>query len=154
MQEKCYKKTVGEEATFLETAKDYFNQFKEIPAQKHWICLKNYFNQKCGSVMSLAPTPFPLLDIPFGSMCALVISLAWRFLLVRSCLVKYHLRVLPACGLPDCEKVFFIGRNSRKFPKFPFYPQGPIKFDIGQIFPFFPASTQTTQIQPYDNPAL
>ena len=56
-QEKCYKKTVGEEATFLETAKDYFNQFKEIPAQKHWICLKNYFNQKCGSVMSLAPTP-------------------------------------------------------------------------------------------------
>jgi hypothetical protein len=42
MQEKCYKKTVGEEATFLETAKDYFNQFKEIPAQKHWICLKNY----------------------------------------------------------------------------------------------------------------
>ena len=42
---------------FLEVAKDYFNQFKEIPAQKHWICLKNYFNQKCGSVMSLAPTP-------------------------------------------------------------------------------------------------
>jgi hypothetical protein len=27
-----------------ETAKDYFNQFKEIPTQKkHWICLKNYF---------------------------------------------------------------------------------------------------------------
>jgi hypothetical protein len=44
MQEKCYKKTVGEEATFLETAKDYFNQFKEIPTQnKNWICLKNYF---------------------------------------------------------------------------------------------------------------
>jgi hypothetical protein len=36
---------------------DKFNQFKEIPAQKkHWICLKNYY-QKCGSVMSLAPTP-------------------------------------------------------------------------------------------------
>ena len=34
-------------------------------------------------------------------------------------------------------KGFFIGRNSRKFSKFPFYPQGPIKFDIGQIFPFF-----------------
>lgn len=49
-QEKCYRKTVGEEVTFLETAKDYFNQFKEIPAQKHWICLKNYFNQKCASV--------------------------------------------------------------------------------------------------------
>ena len=57
MQEKCYKKTVGEEATFLETTKDYFNQFKEIPAQKHWICLKNNINQKCGSVVSLAPTP-------------------------------------------------------------------------------------------------
>ncbi|KAG2546246.1 uncharacterized protein LOC120649925 [Panicum virgatum] len=48
--EKCYKKTVGEEATFLESAKDYFNQFKAMPAQKHWICLKNYFSQKCSSV--------------------------------------------------------------------------------------------------------
>jgi hypothetical protein len=52
--QKCYKKTVREEATFLETARDYFNQ---IPAEKHWICLKNYINQKCGSVMSLGPTP-------------------------------------------------------------------------------------------------
>jgi len=51
-------------------------------------------------------------------------------------------------------KVFFIGRNSPKFPKFPFYPQGPIKFDIGQIYPFFPAPTQTTQIQPRDGPTL
>ena len=51
--EKCYKKTMGEEATFLESAKDYFNQFKAMPAQKHWICLKNYFSQKCSSVMSL-----------------------------------------------------------------------------------------------------
>ncbi|WVZ60342.1 hypothetical protein U9M48_010383 [Paspalum notatum var. saurae] len=48
--EKCYKKTVGEEATFLESAKDYFNQFKEMPPQKHWICLKNYISQKCNSV--------------------------------------------------------------------------------------------------------
>nr|CAB3493418.1 unnamed protein product [Digitaria exilis] len=47
--EKCYKKTVGEEATFLESAKDYFNQFKAMPAQKHWICVKNYFSQKCSS---------------------------------------------------------------------------------------------------------
>ena len=39
------------------------------------------------------------------------------------------------------RRVFFIGRNSRKFPKFPFYPQGPIKCDIGQIFSFFPAPT-------------
>ena len=147
MQEKCYKKTVGEEATFLETAKDYFNQFKEIPAQKH---------RKCGSVMSLARLRPPLSSsrYPVRSMMCVRDSLAWRFLLVRSCLVKYHLRVLPACGLPDCEKVFFIGRNSRKFPKFPFYPQGPIKFDIGQIFLFFPASTQTTQIQSCDNPTL
>ncbi|RLN42937.1 uncharacterized protein C2845_PM01G29910 [Panicum miliaceum] len=50
--EKCYKKTVEEEATFLESAKDYFNQFKAMPAQKHWICLKNYFSQKCSSVFS------------------------------------------------------------------------------------------------------
>lgn len=49
-REKCYKKTVGEEATFLEIAKDYFNQFKEVPAQKHWICFKSYFDQKRGSV--------------------------------------------------------------------------------------------------------
>ncbi|CAN6292325.1 unnamed protein product [Urochloa humidicola] len=48
--EKCYKKTVGEEATFLESAKDYFNQFKAMPAQKHWICVKNYFSQKYNSV--------------------------------------------------------------------------------------------------------
>ncbi|KAJ1293825.1 hypothetical protein BS78_01G098400 [Paspalum vaginatum] len=48
--EKCYKKTVGEEATFLESAKDYFNQFKEMPAEKHWICLKNYVSQKHNSV--------------------------------------------------------------------------------------------------------
>ena len=46
-------KTVGEEPAFLESAKDYFNQFKAMPAQKHWICLKNYFSQKCSSVMSL-----------------------------------------------------------------------------------------------------
>ncbi|XP_062214737.1 uncharacterized protein LOC133915549 isoform X2 [Phragmites australis] len=55
--EKCYKKTVGEDATFLESAKDYFNQFKDMTAQKHWICLKNraraageYVSQKSGSV--------------------------------------------------------------------------------------------------------
>jgi hypothetical protein len=63
-QEKCYKKTVGEEATFVETTKDYFNQFKAMPAQKHWICVKNYFSQKCSSVMSLAPTRSPLLNLP------------------------------------------------------------------------------------------
>ena len=61
---------------------------------------------------------------------------------------------LPGSSPRELSKVFFIGRNSRKFPKFPFYPQGLIKFDIGQIFPFFPASIQTTQIQPCDNPTL
>jgi hypothetical protein len=54
----------------------------------------------------------------------------------------------------SCSHGFFISRNSLIFLKFPFYPQGPIKFDIGQIFPFFPTSTQTTQIQPCDGPAL
>ncbi|CAL4919018.1 unnamed protein product [Urochloa decumbens] len=28
----------------------YFNRFKVMPAQKHWICVKNYFSQKCSSV--------------------------------------------------------------------------------------------------------
>jgi hypothetical protein len=32
---KCYKKTVGEEATFMETAKDIFTQFKENAAKAH-----------------------------------------------------------------------------------------------------------------------
>jgi hypothetical protein len=49
---------------------------------------------------------------------------------------------------------FFIGRKSSIFSKFPFYPHGPIKFDISQIFPFFPVSTQTIQIQPRDGLAL
>jgi hypothetical protein len=63
-QEKFYKKTVGEEATFLESTKDYVNQFKAMPAQKHWICIKNHFSQKCSSVMLLAPTCSPLLNLP------------------------------------------------------------------------------------------
>jgi hypothetical protein len=50
--------------------------------------------------------------------------------------------------------VFFISQNSPKFSKFLFYSRGPIKFDISQIFPFFHASTQTTQIQLRDGPAL
>ncbi|KAL6843479.1 hypothetical protein ACP4OV_026541 [Aristida adscensionis] len=47
---KCYKKTVGEEATFLESAKDYLSQFKDTPAKSHWICFKNWISQKSGSV--------------------------------------------------------------------------------------------------------
>ena len=73
-REKCYKKTVGEEATFLESAKDYFNQFKAMPAQKHWICLKNYFSQKCSSVMSLASPPLLFSVLPFGAARARVFS--------------------------------------------------------------------------------
>ena len=72
--EKCYKKTVGEEATFLESAKDYFNQFKAMPAQKHWICLKNYFSQMCSSVMSLASPPLLFSVLPFGDARARVFS--------------------------------------------------------------------------------
>jgi len=30
-------KTVGEEPAFLESAKDYFNRFKAMPAHKYWI---------------------------------------------------------------------------------------------------------------------
>ena len=63
-------KTVGEEPAFLESAKDYFNQFKAMPAQKHWICLKNYFSQKCSSVMSLAPPPVLFSVLPFGDASA------------------------------------------------------------------------------------
>jgi hypothetical protein len=88
-REKCYKKTVGEEATFLEIAKDYFNQFKEVPAQKHWICFKSYFDQKRGSVMSHAHTPLFFSIFRWVRCCTRVISLAWRFHLVRSCLVVY-----------------------------------------------------------------
>jgi speckle-type POZ protein len=51
-------------------------------------------------------------------------------------------------------RVFFIGRKSPIFPKFPFYPRGPIKFDISQIFPIFPVSTQTIQNQSCDDPTL
>lgn len=97
-REKCYKKTVGEEATLLESAKDYFNQFKEMPAQKHWICLKSYVREKYLSVMSPAPTPSPLLDIPFGDARARFLLLGDFFWLDRrsSCLVVYYLLVLPA----------------------------------------------------------
>ncbi|KAF0910364.1 hypothetical protein E2562_001542 [Oryza meyeriana var. granulata] len=55
----CFKKTAGEEAeaTFMERVKDYYNQFKENSAEKHWICFKDkfrasgdYFSQKSSSV--------------------------------------------------------------------------------------------------------
>ncbi|BAF10898.1 uncharacterized protein [Oryza sativa Japonica Group] len=37
----CYRRTVGEEATFKERSKDLFRQFKDAPAGDHWVCLKN-----------------------------------------------------------------------------------------------------------------
>lgn len=37
----CYRKTVGEEATFMESSKDLLRQFKDKPAGEHWVCLKN-----------------------------------------------------------------------------------------------------------------
>ncbi|GJM96447.1 hypothetical protein PR202_ga13286 [Eleusine coracana subsp. coracana] len=70
----CYKKTVGEEATFLETAKDYFTQFKDTPAKTHWICITNrvraageYVSQKSSSVKPLAPRTL-LLPALFRSL--------------------------------------------------------------------------------------
>jgi hypothetical protein len=57
-------------------------------------------------------------------------------------------------GVGDAEEGFFIGRKSSIFSKFPFYPRGPIKFDISQIFPIFPVSTQIIQNQSRDDPTL
>ncbi|XP_040377785.1 uncharacterized protein LOC121053849 [Oryza brachyantha] len=37
----CYRRTVGEEATFKERSKDLLRQFKDAPAGDHWVCLKN-----------------------------------------------------------------------------------------------------------------
>jgi hypothetical protein len=55
---------------------------------------------------------------------------------------------------PVTNRVFFIGRKSPIFSKFSFYPRGLIKFEISQIFPFFPVSTQIIQNQPCDGPTL
>ncbi|KAM0856941.1 hypothetical protein ACQ4PT_048789 [Festuca glaucescens] len=38
---RCFRKTVGEDATLMESAKDRFRQFKDAPAAEHWVCLKN-----------------------------------------------------------------------------------------------------------------
>ncbi|RLN42696.1 uncharacterized protein C2845_PM01G28690 [Panicum miliaceum] len=74
-REKCYDKAVGEEATFLESAMDYLNQFKAMPAQKHWICLKNYFSQKCSSI-SIASVLF-LIMMFFVANLLLLLSLVF-----------------------------------------------------------------------------
>ncbi|TVU45293.1 hypothetical protein EJB05_04775, partial [Eragrostis curvula] len=77
---KCYKKTVGEEATFLETAKDYLTQFKDRPAKTHWICFMNrvraygeYVSQKSSSVFGkqkvepVIKEPTPVVAVNDGS---------------------------------------------------------------------------------------
>jgi hypothetical protein len=38
---RCFRRTVGEDATLMESAKDRFQQFKDAPAAEHWVCLKN-----------------------------------------------------------------------------------------------------------------
>ncbi|XP_047043284.1 uncharacterized protein LOC124647371 [Lolium rigidum] len=38
---RCFRRTVGEDATLMESAKDRFRQFKDAPAAEHWVCLKN-----------------------------------------------------------------------------------------------------------------
>ncbi|XP_014752201.1 uncharacterized protein LOC104584721 isoform X3 [Brachypodium distachyon] len=40
----CFRSTVGDDATFVESAKDKFRQFKEAPVEEHWACLKNKVN--------------------------------------------------------------------------------------------------------------
>jgi hypothetical protein len=38
----CFKRaTVGEDATFVEVAKEQYKQFKEAPMEEHWSCIKN-----------------------------------------------------------------------------------------------------------------
>ncbi|PNT75514.1 hypothetical protein BRADI_1g33880v3 [Brachypodium distachyon] len=37
----CFRSAVGEDASFVESAKDKFRQFKEAPVEEHWACLKN-----------------------------------------------------------------------------------------------------------------
>jgi hypothetical protein len=74
--------------------------------------------------------------------------------------VKQGQALQPCTGSEDAvtkvirPRVFFIGRKSPIFPKFLFYPRGPIKFDISQIFSIFPVSTKTIQNQPRDDPTL
>ncbi|KAM0903325.1 hypothetical protein ACQ4PT_018747 [Festuca glaucescens] len=38
---RCFRRTVGEDATLMVSAKDRFRQFKDAPAAEHWVCLKN-----------------------------------------------------------------------------------------------------------------
>ncbi|XP_048573835.1 uncharacterized protein LOC125554302 [Triticum urartu] len=37
----CFKRTVGEDASLLELAKDQYRQFAEAQGRDHWECLKN-----------------------------------------------------------------------------------------------------------------
>uniref|UniRef100_A0ACD5WU98 Uncharacterized protein n=1 Tax=Avena sativa TaxID=4498 RepID=A0ACD5WU98_AVESA len=37
----CFKRTVPEDATFVEAAKEQLKQFTEAPMEEHWSCIKN-----------------------------------------------------------------------------------------------------------------
>ncbi|KAF7045361.1 hypothetical protein CFC21_054472 [Triticum aestivum] len=37
----CFKRTVGEDASLLELAKDQYRQFAEAQGRDHWECIKN-----------------------------------------------------------------------------------------------------------------
>ncbi|KAM3231340.1 hypothetical protein ACQJBY_061487 [Aegilops geniculata] len=49
----CFKRTVGEDASLLELAKDQYRQFAEAQGRDHWECLKNKV-----SSMFADPIPF------------------------------------------------------------------------------------------------
>jgi hypothetical protein len=98
-QGKCYKKTVGEEATFMETAKDIFTQFKEKPARAHWTCIMDrvrsageYVSQKSSSVRPL-PLPAPLLSALLRSLFRDARRAVW-FVLVGDDATRAESRVM------------------------------------------------------------
>ncbi|KAE8813383.1 hypothetical protein D1007_09379 [Hordeum vulgare] len=37
----CFKRTVGEDARWVDLAKDQYRQFTEAPVTEHWACIKN-----------------------------------------------------------------------------------------------------------------
>ncbi|KAI4995421.1 uncharacterized protein LOC123449833 [Hordeum vulgare subsp. vulgare] len=49
----CFKRTVDEDASLLEKAKDQYKQFTEAEASEHWECIKNKV-----SSMFAEPIPF------------------------------------------------------------------------------------------------
>ncbi|KAI4970197.1 hypothetical protein ZWY2020_001116 [Hordeum vulgare] len=37
----CFKRTVGDDARWVDLAKDQYRQFTEAPVTEHWACIKN-----------------------------------------------------------------------------------------------------------------